>query len=277
MRFGWNANEASVRLRWLAKISALGLTAAYTLIYWFEPFSELWNKISTDLFLVIASSFTAIIATLIWSRYEPTDTPRRIWSYFAIGLWLWAIAELTWGYLNIILGEVPVGLPDVFWIVSYFFLAHALIFQYRILAKPTKKELVSRAFVACLLLMAIYALIYSVLTWGVETESRLATAINSFYPAADVFLALIALWLARNFMGGAFSRPWLGLLAFALADFLYAWAEISGLYSWNVSQASFVSMITDVAYLGAYLVLGLGILSQWVFLKYGLRSSALEK
>jgi hypothetical protein len=73
-------------------------------------------------------------------------------------------------------------------------------------------------------------------------------------------------------MGGAFSRPWLGLLAFAFADFLYAWAEISGVYSWGINQANLLSTITDVAYLGAYLILGLGVLSHWVFLRYGLRS-----
>ncbi|HSL46775.1 MAG TPA: hypothetical protein VK897_25285 [Anaerolineales bacterium] len=272
MRFGWSANDASVRVRWGAKVAALVLVAVYTLIYWFEPFSALWNIISTNMFLVIASSLTAAFATMIWSGYDPTDSPRRVWGSFAIGLWLWAAGELTWGYLNVMQGEVPIGLADVFWAVSYFFLMHALVYQYRIVARPTKQQLVSRTLIALLLMSVIYVIIYAVLTSAAESESKLDAAVNSFYPAADLLLVLIALWLARNFTGGAFSRPWLGLLAFAFADFLYAWTEISGVYSWGINQANLLSTITDVAYLGAYLILGLGVLSHWVFLSYGLRS-----
>lgn len=273
MQFEWSAKDSSVRARWVAKLAALVLIVVYTLIYWFEPFPQVWNTISTNLFLVLASSLTAAIATMIWSHYDATDTPRRVWIYFSIGLWLWAAAELIWGYLNVRQGEVPVGVADIFWIVSYFFLLYALMYQYRILARPTKQQLTTLALKAFLLLIAMCLLFYGLLTSGVEPESRFDAAINSFYPAADLLLALIALWLARNFMGGAFSRPWLGLLAFAFADFLYAWAEISGVYSWGINQSNLLSTLTDIAYLGAYLVLGVGIWSHWVFLKYGLRSS----
>lgn len=273
MQFGWSAHDTSVRVRWGASVMAIVFVAVYTLIYWVEPFSELWNKISTNLFLVIASSLTAAVATLIWLHYDKSDSPRRVWRSFAIGLWLWAVAELTWGYLNIAQGEVPVGLPDVFWTVSYFFLLHALLFQYRILAKPTKKESQSRALVALLILVVLYLIIYGLLTSGAGSKTKLDVAVNSFYPAADLLLGLTAFWMARNFMGGAFARPWLGLLAFAFADLMYAWLEITGVYSWSVSQANLLSTVSDIAYLGAYLILGLGILSQWVFLRYGLRST----
>ncbi len=273
MQFGWSAKDTSLRVRWWANVVAIVFIAVYTLIYWVEPFSEVWNKISTNMFLVIASSLTAVVATLIWLHYDKTDNPRGVWRSFAIGLWLWAVAEFTWGYLNVVQGEVPVGLPDVFWTVSYFFLLHALLLQYKILAKPTKQESWTRALVAFLILVILYPVIYGVLSSGANSENKLDIAVNSFYPAADLLLGLTALWMARNFMGGAFARPWLGLLAFAVADLMYAWLEITGLYSWSINQANLLSTISDAAYLGAYLIMGLGILSQWVFLKYGLRSS----
>jgi dipeptidyl aminopeptidase/acylaminoacyl peptidase len=90
--------------------------------------------------------------------------------------------------------------------------------------------------------------------------------------SGSVLLSVIALWLARNFAGGVFARPWLGLLAFSISDLLYAWLELSGTYAWSVDQGNLLSTISDVAYFGAYLVLGLGVLSQWLFLKYGLRT-----
>lgn len=274
MRFGWNAKESSVRIRGLAKIVALLLIVVYAFVYRFEPFSDVWNVILANSLLVIASSLTAVIATMIWSRYEQSDTPRRVWAYFAVGLWLWAAAELTWGYLNVTQGEVPEGISDVFWISAYLFFWQALLIQYRILAHPTKQKLLSYVLVASLFFLTLYLFIYRTLVSGAESPSSFDAAINSFYPAADLLLALVALWLASHFMGGAFSRPWLGLLAFSFADLMYAWLEISGLYSWSVNEANLLSTVSDIVYLAAYLVLGLGIFSQWVFLKYGLRSPA---
>lgn len=273
MRFGWSAKNASARIRGVAKVAAVVFIAVYATIYWFEPFSELWNNILANLLLVIASSLTALVATMIWARYEETDIPRHIWRYFAVGLWLWAIAELTWGYLNVSMGEVPEGIADVFWVAAYIFFAVALVIQYRILAGPSNRELWSRIAAAILSFLVLYALVYRLMTtWG-GAESGFGAAVNSFYPVADLFLAVVAVWLVRHFSGGAFARPWLGLLAFAFTDFLYAWIEISGIYSWSVNQANIWSAVFDIAYVGAYLVLGLGILSQWAFLKYGLRSS----
>lgn len=273
MQLGWTPKDLSVRIRGVAKIAALVFIAAYSLIYWAEPFSDLWNVIVTNLFLVIASSVTAAIATKIWARYDKTDAPRRVWRYYATGLWLWAAGEVTWGYLNVTQGEVPVGSPDVFWVVAYIFLGYALLCQYRLLARPSKEEFTSRILIALLMLLIFHLVIYGLLTSGMEAATQLDAIVNSFYPAADLLLVMVAIWLARNFSGGAFSRPWIGLLAFTFADFLYAWAEISGVYSWGINQTNLLSTVTDIAYLGAYLVLGIGILSQLVFLKYGLRSN----
>jgi hypothetical protein len=277
MKLGWSANETSVRMLRIAKIAALLFLVGYALLYWFEPFSDLWNTILSNLFLVTASSFAAVIATMIWTRYHASDAPRRVWSPFAMGLWLWATAEFIWGFLNVTQGEVPEGPADVFWIVSYVFFGQALLAQYQIVVRPTGRELWSRIAIALLALLGLYLLIFGALSPASGGASRFDAAINSFYPAADLLLALVALWLTRNFSGGAFARPWLGLLAFAFADLLYAWIEISGLYSWSVDQANWLSTLTDIAYLGAYLVLGFGILSQWAFLTYGLRSPTVPR
>lgn len=272
MRFGWSANETSARIRRLAMAVVLAFLALYTIFYLIQPFSDMWNTIVTNLFLVIASSLTATVATMIWARYDRTDAPRRIWGYFAVGLWLWAIAEVAWGYLNVTQGEVAVGIPDIFWLSGYLFFGQALLIQYRILAHPTKQDLFSRTLVAVLVFLLLYVLMYRTLISGAEGPGLLGAVINSFYPSADLLLVLVALWLANHFMGGAFSGPWLGLLAFAFADLMYAWLEISGMYTWTINQANLLTTISDVVYLGAYLLLGLGLLSQWIFLKYGLRS-----
>lgn len=258
----------------LAGALSLVLLLVYIAIYWFQPFSEFWNNFFSNFFSPVASFIGALFATLIWSRYDKMDAPRRIWGPFAVGLWLWLAAEISWGYLNMTMGEVPIGIPDVLWIVAYLFLGQALLYQYKILTQPSAPELRVRLIMVLLSLVTLTLLIYGVFISGIETPQKLTAAVNSFYPAADLILAVIALWLAYHFMGGAFSRPWLGLLAFTFADLLYAWLDASGMYAWSLEQGNLLTTVADAAYLGAYLVLGLGVLYQWLFLKYGLRSRA---
>lgn len=272
MRFGWNSNITSARPLGIASLAGLLFLGVYAIFYWLQPFSDIWNVILTNSFLVVAAAGSAMIATLILKRYDPADAPRTIWVYFAIGLWFWTLAELIWGYLNVTRGEVPEGISDLFWISGYVFFARALFAQYRILAHPNRREVSRLALAMILILAVVYILFYGILTAGIGTPGNFGTAVNSFYPVADLLLALVAFWLARHFLGGAFARPWFGLLAFSLADLLYAWIEFSGLYSWSVNQANLLSTMTDLAYLAAYLIFGLSILSQWAFLKYGMRS-----
>jgi len=274
MRFGWGARTTSNRLMQLAIITAVGLIAAYSVIYFLEPFSSFTNTLLADGLTVMSSVFSAVSATMIWKIYDKTDAPRRVWGFFAFGLWLWVMGELTWSYGNLTLpdGEVPIGVPDAFWIIAYYFLGQALLSQYQILVRPTQGELTSRVTRSVLFLCASFALIFSVLRWLEVSSSVVDTLVNAFYPAGDLTLALAAIWLTRNFQGGALGRPWIGLLVFAFSDLMYAWLQLSGAYAWSLDQGNLVSGFSDIVYFSAYLVLGIGSLSQWLFLKYGLRS-----
>lgn len=268
MRFGWSAKDTSARIRGVAKLAAIVFIAVYAALYMWAPLSDVWDAIVINLLLVIAACLTAGVATMLWTRFEPMDTPRRIWRSFAIGLWLWVMAELTFGYLDITRDGVGIGIPDVFWVAAYIFFAQALFLQYRLLAQPSRQELWRRVSFAGLALLALYIFLYRILATWLDAESQLGAVVNSFYPIADLFLAGIAISLILHFRGGVFARPWLGLLAFSFTDMLYAWIDTTGIYE----QAGMWTALFDTTYVGAYLVLGLGILSQWAFLKYGLRS-----
>ena len=274
MRFGWDAHKASSRLMQLVISTAIGLAVVYSVIYFWEPFSPFTNILLADILTVSASVFSAVSASLIWMMYEKTDAPRRVWSYFALGLWIWVIAEIIWSYGNLTLpnGEVPVGVPDVFWILAYYFLGQALLSQYKILVHPVQNELVSRVTKSLLFFGVSFVVIFSILEWFALSSSVGDTLVNAFYPAADFTLALAAIWLTRNFQGGALGRPWIGLLIFTFSDLLYAWLQLSGAYAWSLDRGNWVSGFSDIVYFSAYLVLGIVSFSQWLFLKYGLRS-----
>jgi hypothetical protein len=254
----------------VAKIAAILCIAIYIFIYVQEPLAGPWNDIVLYLLLVIAAGLTASLALMICLRYEREETPRRIWRYFAIGLWLWTLAELVYAYRDMTLeNEVPKGLQDVLWVAAYLFFAYALLIQYRLLANPSKRELWQRIGFAALFLLVLLFLVYQFLITWLGAKSALDATVDAFYPVADFCLALIAVWLMRHFQGGAFARPWLGLLLFAFADLLYAGIDTLGLYQ---QADSAWPALFDTSYIAAYLILGLGLLAQWAFLKYGLRS-----
>lgn len=255
----------------MAGIFSLVWILFYILIYWFQPFPAFWNDFLSIFFTQVASLAAAIIATLVSFHYERSETPRRIWGWFAVALWMWFAAEVSWGYIYMTEGEVSIGLADVFWIISYGLFGLALVQQFKILHQPSARRLWGWVLIAILSLLALTMAVYFLVTTMAPTPFSLDAAINSFYPAADLLMAVIALWLIRHFQGGAFSRPWIGLLVFTFSDLLYAWLEASGLYAWSLEQGNLLTTITDVAYLGSYLVLGLGVLSMWLYLKYGLR------
>jgi hypothetical protein len=274
MRFGWHAQDASRRLLRLAIFAATGLVVVYSIIYFLEPFSTFTNNLLVNTLTITAAVFSATCATLTWGLYEKNDAPRRIWGFFAFGLWLWVMGEVTWGYQNLTLpnGEVPIGVSDVFWVVAYYFLGQALLSQYQLLLRPTKSELTKRVTWVVLFLVVVFVLIFSALLWLDISANVVDTLVNAFYPAGDITLALAAIWLTRNFQGGALGRPWIGLLVFTFTDLMYAWLQLSGAYAWSLDQGNLVSGFSDIIYFSAYLVLGIGSFSQWLFLKYGLRS-----
>ncbi|HEX5839785.1 MAG TPA: hypothetical protein VFY26_18260 [Anaerolineales bacterium] len=270
MRLGWSSKQSSQRILRVAGILFLAMLLFYIVVYWYQPFSDFWNNFFANVVPQVASLIAAVFATLIWNLYDRQDPPRRVWGWFALALWMWFGAEVAWGYLNIVAGEVSLGLPDVLWITSYLFLGLALIQQFRILSEPGSRVLWTGIAIAAAALVGLTAGIHRMITAAAETPPTPDVIVNSFYPAADLIMAVIALWLARNFMGGAFSRPWIGLLVFSFADLLYAWLEASGMYAWSLEQGNLLTTLADVAYLGSYLVLGWGVLYMWLFLKYGL-------
>lgn len=276
MRLGWSATQSTLRMKWLAIIIFIGLISAYAYVYFIQPFPSFWNDLASNIVSELASLASAVAATMVWAYYDKTDLPRRVWSYFAFGLWLWFAGEIAWGYLNMTVGEVPTGIPDAFWIIAYFFIGGSLLQQYQILFHPTRRELFGRVVVIVISVFALTLLAFHFFRPVVESSSHLETIITGFYPSADLVLALSALWLARSFQEGALGRPWIGLLVFSFSDWINAWLQLSGVYAWSLEMGNPLSALSDILYVAAYLVLAYGAFSKWLFLKYGLRPDTKE-
>lgn len=240
---------------------AVVVILSYIIVYQFGPFPTLVNDWLLNMFTVIASVFAAISVGLVLLSYSPADRPYQVWRSFALGFAAWAVAEIVWSFYN--LGNVEVPVPsaaDWLWYLGYVFFTLGFILQYRI-TYQTK---------------AWIELGSAVLAWGgvFGLSSALALSLNNgqlslpafvdiSYPFSDLILVIFALGLAWAFRGGAFSRPWLSMVVFALSDGLYAWLVQTGAYGWSVETGNLLSLFADVLYVAAYFIIGLGFLSQY--------------
>lgn len=258
-----------VRMMWGAVVGGAAILLFYIYLYFAAPFSDFLDNLLSNALTVLSAGLSAIIATIIWQQYEASEPPRRIWARFAAALWLWVVAELVWAYINLTVGEVNVGIPDVFWLVAYGLFAWALFEQFHLLFRPEPgraRSLLGQALVGVALLAAVTVGLLSRLT-GQPLDATIL--VNGFYPVGDLAIGLAALGLVRTFRNGALGYPWIGLLVFTGADLLYAWLDLSGAYAWSLENRNSLSALADILYLAAYLTVAVGCFTQLLLLRFG--------
>jgi hypothetical protein len=250
----------SSRYLWLA-IAGAGLAiVAYIYLYEVQPLPGPWNDNFAALLISLAAICGAVVVTFTWRRFPPADRgPRQVWGNFALALWLWAAAEtVVFGYYLLGLELPSLSVADILWLVGYVFFASALIHQYHLVYRTTRRREVgiTLGVVGGLLVVGV---VITVLfqQFAPSDKTWLETLVTVLYPLLDLAVGLAALWLVYAFGAGLLGRPWLGLFVFALADALYAWLEVTGIYQGFVATANPLSLATDVMYLAAYLVIAI--------------------
>jgi hypothetical protein len=253
---------------------------AYALFYLYPPLADRWGDLGSNLLTVLAAVLCAASASNVLVRHGRSEAPFAIWLNFSIGLWLWALAEVVWAGLNLTLGEVPVpSLADGLWLLGYVFFGIGLLRQYRIVfgARRSLNGIFAGLFLLTLVLTLLIVVLVTpappltVLRGIFSGQAPLGAYIDLYYPLGDLAIGLLALGLVWLFRGGALARPWLALFIFTISDGLYAWLVQTGAYAWSAQQANLASLLVDLIYVAAYLVLGLGLLSHFLLLRFGPR------
>ena len=236
-------------------------------IYLFAPFDGSLNDTILNMIITFSALMVAVTVTAIYYHYEPGDHPRKIWLYMMLACWAWFLAELVWAAMAFVMVEVPApDIPDMGWVVGNAFFTIAFYYQYTLIFPEKKKRIITIASMTWAL--AIFVPLFFLLV----TQTYTAEAyINYYYPIADIALGIAGISLIFVFQGGALMRPWVGLFVFGISDLFYAWAVQSGLYEWSAQNSDVFTTTIDSLYLAAYLIFGIGLISHWALITFGIR------
>jgi hypothetical protein len=265
----------------IVQISAAIFVILLGLILWVfftEPLSQIlspyWNDKLIDILVMIPAVGAAIVGTLLTRQFEKNEIPYHIWQAFTIGLWFWVAGEIG-GMVNDALywntTYPDFSLVDMFWLLGYFFLGLALYYQLRLVygAKSRSRRRIYLGLVALALLVTAGLTIFAAKAGLGEGYAWIILFITVLYPVFDLTEGTTAIWLSFLFGRGQWSRPWWGLILFALADSIDTFYWLGGYGFIPVAAQNILNFISLAAYPASYMVAGLALLSNYFILRYG--------
>ena len=253
--------------------------------YYAEPLAEavspFWNDKLLDILILIPAIGAAIAGTLVMRQFGAGEQPHRVWQAFAIGLWFWVGGEISGIVYDAIYIDTPYPdfrLVDIFWLLGYFYLGLSLYYQARLVYGAQKRK-------GRLLYMGLVGLAFLVAAGLTQLASKAGLGggsawvilfITVLYPVFDLTEGTIAIWLSFLFGRGQWSRPWWGLILFALADSVNTFYWLGGYDLIPPAAQSAMNFVSLAAYPASYMVAGLALLSNYFILQYGAESGLLE-
>ena len=265
----------------IVQISAVVFAILLTLILWIfftEPLSQslspFWNDKLIDVLVFIPAIGAALAATLLTRQFEKEEIPYHIWQAFAIGLWFWVAGEISGMIYDAIYWDTvypDLRLTDMFWLLGYFFLGLSLFYQLRLVygAQNSKsRRLYLGLFTLALLITAWLTNLAEKAGLG-EGSAWIILFITVLYPVFDLTEGATAIWLSFLFGRGQWSRPWLGLILFALSDSVNTFYWLGGYDFISIMAQDVLNFLSVASYPASYMVAGLALLSNYFILCYG--------
>jgi hypothetical protein len=263
----------------------LVLLALILWAYYAEPFSQVispfWNDKFIDILVLIPAVGAAVAGTLFTRQFERGEIPYYIWQAFTIGLWFWVAGEIG-GMVNDALYWDSIypdfSLVDLFWLLGYFFLGLSLYYQLGLVygAKNKSRRRIYLGLVALALLVTAWLTNLAGKAGLGGGFAWIILFVTVLYPVFDLTEGAIAIWLSFLFRRGQWSRPWWGLILFALADGIGTFYWLGGYDYIPVMAQKVLDFISVAAYPASYMAAGLALLSNYFILNYGEESGLLN-
>ena len=265
----------------IVQVSTVIFAILLTLILWIfftEPLSQslspFWNDKLIDVLVFIPAVGAALAATLLTRQFEKGEVPYRIWQAFAIGLWFWVAGEISGMIYDAIYWDTvypDLRLTDMFWLLGYFFLGLSLFYQLRLVygAQNSKGRRLYLGLFALALLITAWLTNLAAKTGLGEGSAWIILFITVLYPVFDLTEGATAIWISFLFGRGQWSRPWLGLILFALSDSVNTFYWLGGYDFIPVMAQDVLNFLSVISYPASYMVAGLALLSNYFILRYG--------
>lgn len=243
--------------------------------------TSFWSNEVVSYIILFPAVVAAIAGTLLTSQFERGEPPRRIWQAFTIGVWCWVGGEISGIVNSTIYTNIPApefSLVDVFWLLGYFFLGLSLYYQILLVYGAQRRQgiVLYLGLVALGLLVAAGVTSLIIKAGGGQGDLWTSLYVTVLYPILDLTEGAIAIWLAFLFGRGQWSRPWWGLILFALTDSIDAFSLLGGYDKIPVMAQKVLDVISLVTYPASYMVAGLALLANYFILRYGLTSGWLS-
>ncbi len=172
----------------------------------------LWYRYGTYLLQTVAISASGLLCLRNW-RSPKIASGRNVWLGLGVGIVSWGIANLIFGYMDLIEGKPPASpaITDLFYVIAYISLSLGMamsVIGRRLNLLPKQWSIVGA--------ISLFGLAFAVFVTFIAGTSEGKTVnftdpaklLNTFYALGDVWMLVVATILLMAFWGGKFAQSW---------------------------------------------------------------------
>jgi hypothetical protein len=261
-------------------MTAIALLVWVSLAHPLSTTSLDWNYLASSSLNLLASIGAATAGILVTRQFGTSENPHRIWLSFTTGLWCWVAGQAIVFFIDITSLPYPEDLSiiDLLWVLGYVALGLSLYYQVALLYRLGKeKRLPVYLSLLGIALPATVLLTNIVIRAGLGGETLwIVVFVAMLYPVFDLAEGSGAIWLSLLFGRGQWSRPWWGMILFALADGIDTFYWVGGYDLISLTAQNVLNFLSSIFSFGGYLVIGFTLLMNYFILRYGHASGLLK-
>lgn len=232
-----------------------------------------WNYLASSSLNLLASLGAATAGIMVTRQFGRDENPHRVWLSFTVGLWCWVIGQAIVFVLDITSSPYPTGLSviDILWILGYIALGLSLYYQFILLYSMNGKRRTAFYLLLVVVAFGVAALLTNLaIGAGLGQDSHwIVVFVTMLYPVFDLAEGTAAIRLSLLFGRGQWSRPWWGLILFALADGIDTFFWVGGYGLLPETAQNLLNLFSSIFSFGGYLVIGFTLLMNYYILRYG--------
>jgi hypothetical protein len=199
----------------------------------------LWYRYGTYLLQTLAIASSGLLCLRNW-RSPKIASGRNVWLGLGVGVVSWGLANLIFGYLDLIEGKPPSSpaITDMFYVISYASLSLGMALS--VIGRRLNLLPKQWGIVAAIGTVGLAFAVYVTFIAGVKEGQAVnftdpAKLLNTFYALGDVWMLVVATILLMAFWGGKFAQSWRLLGAAGIAMFF---GDLAYNFALNVATES---------------------------------------